>query len=303
MTGTPLLHSDIATSPTPGIGRGAVRRGPFRRRRRPHNLTLYLSFVWIAILILVSLTVQWLPLHSPTTTVGTINLGPNFGREFLGTDAIGRSMLSRLAYGTRVSMGISLLSTLIAMTIGGLLGLATAYFRGVVTEVVDIITNSVLAIPSLLLLLALMLALRPSLVNLIAALSLIFIPAFMRLTRANAQSQLHRDYVLAARAMGASGARLMFREVVPNTILPLLSYAALVVPGIVVTEGSLSFLGFGVQPPTPSWGGMIAQGQASMSVAPAPAIVPCVVLFLTVFSLTALGDYLRVCFDVRDAQL
>jgi peptide/nickel transport system permease protein len=241
--------------------------------------------------------------HDYTTAVGPPNLGLSWSREFLGTDAIGRSTLSRILWGARVSIGISFLATVIAMIVGGLLGLLTAYFGRWLTPVVDVVTNSVLAVPSLLLLLSIVLALTPTIPTLVGALSLIFVPAFMRLTRANAQSQINREFVTAARALGAPSSRVIFREVLPNTLPSLVSYAALVLPSIVVTEGALSYLGFGVQAPVPSWGGMIAQAQQNLSFAAAPALVPCVVLFLTVFALNTLGDHLRVRLDVRDAQL
>ncbi|BCB76619.1 ABC transporter permease [Phytohabitans flavus] len=274
-----------------------------QRRRRRSNVSVALAFGWAGLIVLLCLTAQWLPLHDPTTSVGNPNLEPSLTREFLGTDAIGRSLLSRIAYGARASVEISLSATLLAMVIGVILGLATVYLRGVFTEIVDTLTNAVLAVPALLLLLAIMMALRPSTPVLIGALGFIFIPAFMRLTRASAQSQMHREYVLAARAMGAGGPRLMLREVLPNAILPVISYAALVLPSIMITEGSLSYLGFGVQPPTPSWGAMIAQGQPALARAPWPTIIPCIVMFATVLALNTIGDWLRVRMDAREGQL
>jgi peptide/nickel transport system permease protein len=285
--------------------RSALSRfGPTaRRRHQPKGISVALALTWVAILLIVAVGVQWLPLHSYTTIAGLPNVSPHWGADFLGTDDVGRSVLSRLAYGDRVSITISFLSTALALAVGAALGLLSVYFSGWITRVIDIIANTVLAVPSLLLLLALMLALHPTLVNLTCALALIFVPTFMRLTRANALSQMNRDYVVAAQAMGAGGVRLMTREILPNVILPLLSYAVLVLPSIIVTEGSLSFLGFGVQPPTPSWGGMIAAADQTLAADPWPALIPCVVLFFTVFSLNTLGDALRVRLDVRDANI
>ncbi|BCB76608.1 ABC transporter permease [Phytohabitans flavus] len=274
-----------------------------RRRRKPKSIAVVLAAIWVAVLLLTAVTVQWLPLHDYTTIAGPVNLAPHLGTEFLGTDNIGRSVLSRLVFGARVSIVISFLSTLLALTIGVALGLLSVYFRGRVTRVIDIVANTVLSVPSLLLLMAIVLALRPTLVNLTCALSLIFIPTFMRLTRANALAQMSREYVIAAQAMGSGGFRLMIREVLPNSILPLLSYAVLVLPSIIVTEGSLSFLGLGVQPPTPSWGGMIAAAQATLADYPWPALMPCIVLFLTVYALNTLGDALRIKLDVREANI
>jgi peptide/nickel transport system permease protein len=286
--------------------RGGVRSmlDPSRRRlHRPKSIVVVLSLIWVAIVLFVAITVQWLPVHSYVTIAGNINTDPNWGKEFLGTDNIGRSVLSRLLWGARISVTISFISTALALIVGAMLGLLSVYFGGGVTRVIDILTNTVLAVPSLLLLLAIVLALRPTLANLTAALSLIFVPTFMRLTRANALTQMNRDYVVAAQAMGSGGVRLMVREVLPNSILPLVSYAVLVLPSIIVTEGSLSFLGLGVQPPTPSWGGMIAAAELQLANHPWPALFPCIVLFLTVYSLNTLGDRLRTKLDVRDAQI
>ena len=295
------MTTTLQQAPRPALAAVVAGRAPRRRRRR--GLPLTLAFTWVGVLVFLSLFVQWLPLHSPTTPAGLFNTGPNWSSEFFGFDGIGRSTLSRIAYGARVSLGIALGSTLIAMTVGGLLGLATVYFRNWVTEIVDTLTNIVLAVPPLLLLLAIVLALRPTMPVLIGALSLVFIPAFLRLTRVNARVQMSKEYVLAADLMGASGFRLIFKEVVPNTIPPILSYAAIVLPSIVITEGALSYLGYGVQPPTPSWGAMIAQAQPQLATAPWPAIIPCLVLFATVFSLNVIGDWTRVKFDVREGNV
>jgi peptide/nickel transport system permease protein len=277
----------------------SVRRSPRKRGR----VAVALAGSWVGLVVIVALVVQWLPLHDPGQVAGSPNLGPNWSAEFLGTDTIGRSELSRLAYGARASLGISVVACAIALAVGALLGLVTAYYGSWLTTIVDIVTNAVLAVPALLLLLAIVLALNPTLVTLTLALSLIFVPAFMRLARAKAKGELSRDYIVAARIMGANKSRLMFKEVLPNSVTPLISYAALVIPSLMVTEGSLSFLGHGVQPPTPSWGAMIAQAQPYLAQYPAPAIVPCVVLFLTVYALNVLGDALRVKLDVREMQL
>ena len=273
------------------------------RRSWTRMLPVYIAFGWLGILLFFALFAQWLPIHNAIDPVGLPNLAPNMSHEFLGTDSIGRSIISRLAYGTRVSLGIAVMSTLIAMIVGGLFGLLSAYFRGGINWVVDIIANTVLAVPQLLLLLALVLALRPSIPSLTAALSLVFVPAFTRLTRAQAQAQLSRDYVLAARFMGARWYRVLFREVLPNSVLALLTYAALVLPGVVVAAGSLSYLGFGVPAPTADWGSMIAQAQINLTTAPWPALIPCIVLVITVISLNTASDYIRVRFDVRASQL
>lgn len=262
-----------------------------------------LAGTWIGLVVLAALIVQWLPVADPGRIVGTPNLGLSWSKEFLGTDGIGRSQVSRLAYGARASLVISVVACAISLSIGAVLGILAAYYARWLARVVDIATNSVLAVPSLLLLLAIMMAVKPTMVTLTLALSLIFIPNFYRLTRAHARTELTRDYVLAAELMGAKRRRLMFSEVLPNSITPLISYAALVIPSLIITEGSLSFLGHGVPAPTPSWGGMIAQAQPFLAQYPVTVLVPCATLFLTVYTLNTLGDALRVKLDVREAQL
>jgi peptide/nickel transport system permease protein len=188
------------------------------------------------------------------------------------------------------------------MVFGILMGLLAVSFGRVANTVINVLANTVLSVPNLLLLLAIVLAFTPSLFVLTAALGLVHIPHFMRLTYSNARSQMARDYVVSARVLGAGPGRLILKEVLPNTALTLISYAVVLLPAVIVAEGSLSFLGFGVPPPTPSWGGMIAQGAPNLTVAPAPALIPCGALFLTVFCLNTLGDHLRVRLDVREGQ-
>ncbi|HWL45234.1 MAG TPA: ABC transporter permease [Ilumatobacter sp.] len=276
-----------------------------KRRNRSHRLPLGALFgvAWFGLMVVVALTVQWLPIHDIATPAGPSNLSPQWAREVLGTDEVGRSVLSRILYGARTSLAIGLAATLLGMVVGGLMGLFSVYFKGTVSWLVDILATTVLAIPSLLFLLAIVLALEPSIPVLIWSLSVITIPPFMRLARANALSQMSSEYVEAAQVMGASAGRIIFKELLPNAALPVISYAVLVLPSLIVVEGSLSFLGFGVQPPTPSWGGMIALARPKLTTAPWGAFIPCAVLFLTVYSLNQIGDHLRVRFDVRDSNL
>ncbi|WP_432828677.1 ABC transporter permease [Dactylosporangium sp. CA-092794] len=302
---TPVEPPAVTLDPADRRRRGRLLArlvAPRRPRRRSKTLVV-LAGVWVGLVVVVALVVQWLPLADPDVGVGSPNAPLGWTREFLGLDGIGRSELSRLAYGARASLGISVMACALAVVVGALLGILTAYFGSWLTVLVDIVTNAVLAVPALLLLLAIVLALRPSVFTLTMALGLIFVPAFARLTRAHAKTQLVRDYVIAAQMMGASRLRLMFREVLPNIISPLISYMALAIPSLIVTEGSLSFLGHGIPPPTPSWGAMIAAAQPFLAQYPAPVLVPCVVLFATVLALNILGDALRVRLDVREAQL
>ncbi len=273
----------------------ASRRGLTLRQRvgRGPGLLVGISATWIVLLIVVSLTVQWLPVHDYATSVGLPNLSPSWGHELLGTDAAGRSMLSRLLYGARTSVMISVVATALGLAVGSLLGVCSAFFGSVISTIGDIIANSILAIPALVLLLGVVLALGSSLTTIMLACAVVFVPLYLRLARAEAARQLARDYIVAARGLGASSRRIIFRELVPNILPSLISFTALVVPSVMIIEGTLSFLGYGVQSPTPSWGNMIALGDQSITTAPWGTLLPCILFGVTIFSMITIGDYLR----------
>jgi peptide/nickel transport system permease protein len=279
--------------------RGQFRLGASRAARSRPKLVIILCAVWLALLVLVAIFANVLPVGNPANVVGIPNVNPSWTGQFLGTDAVGRSMLARLSFGARVSFEISILVTLLAMVIGGGIGLLSAFFRGPLTFVSDTIANTILSVPGLLLLLAIVVVFHPTIPVLILAISLLYLPGFMRVTRATAISLIEREYVVAARSLGASQFRIIARELLPNTAVALVTYAALTLPGAMIAEGGLSFLGFGVQPPTPSWGQMIAQGQQQLNTAPWQVIIPCIVFAITVFALYTLGDWARARLDVR----
>ena len=173
MTGTDIVdRPTVQLDPSQRRGRrNAMLRTMLsgRAARRRGRIPVILASTWVGFIVVVALVVQWLPLHKPGLVAGNANVGPNWSAEFLGTDTIGRSELSRLAYGARASLGISVMACAIALTVGALLGLLTAYFGSWLTIVVDIVANSVLAVPALLLLLAIVLALNPTLITLTLA--------------------------------------------------------------------------------------------------------------------------------------
>lgn len=276
--------------------------GNLRAPRKRPKVMLAACAIWLGFVLLLAIFANVLPIANPTVVVGNINIDPSLSHEFLGTDAIGRSMISRLVFGAQVSFEISILVNLVAATVGGGIGLLSAYFKGPVTFVANTIANTILSVPGLLLLLAIVVAFHPSIVVLVLAIGFLFIPGYMRITRANALSQLQQEYIVAARGLGAKPSRIILRELLPNTILTLVTFSAITIPGAMLTEGSLSYLGFGVQLPTPSWGQMIAQGQLSLSFAPWQAIIPCIVFAATVFTMYTVGDWIRAKLDVRGAE-
>jgi peptide/nickel transport system permease protein len=279
--------------------RGQFRLGAGRAARSRPKPVITVCAAWLGLLVLVAIFANVLPISDPAKVVGIPNVNPAWGSQFLGTDAVGRSMVGRLSFGARTSFEISILVTVVAMVVGGGIGLLSAFFKGPVTFVANTIANTILSIPGLLLMLAIVVVFHPTIPVLILSIALLYLPGFMRVTRATALSLIEREYVVAARSLGASQFRIIAKELLPNTAVALVTYAALALPGAMIAEGGLSYLGFGVQAPTPSWGQMIAQGQQQLTYAPWQVIIPCIVFALTVFALYTLGDWLRARLDVR----
>jgi len=259
---------------------------------------------WIALVVLLAIFANVLPLADPSVDVGKGMIGPfKDWPEFLGTDRLGRSQLSRIVYGARVSLTVGATSALIGMLVGGMIGVLAGYSRRRFDAIVGVATDAFLAFPALILLIALSAILTPSIPTLIIGLSLVSLPSFVRLTRANTLRFVNREFVLAARAVGARPRRIILRELVPNVIAPVAAYLPLITATLIIAESSLSFLGLGIRPPTPSWGTMIADGQASLRDHPYLVFVPATVLFITVFAINAIGEWLRSRFDSRQSKL
>jgi len=200
---------------------------------------------------------------------------------------------------------ISMSAIIIGVTVGGLIGVVAGFYRKNVDRTIGIVTNAVLAVPPLILLIALAAILEPGVRNMAFALALLTIPSMVRIARANTISFAQREFVLAARGMGASRARIMLRELVPNVALPLFSMAVVSISALIVAEASLSFLGLGIPQPEPTWGNMISEAQAGNTMEDHPfiLIVPGVFLFLTVFSFNLLGEKAQQRWDPRSAKL
>lgn len=298
------------TSPTDGATTFDARRrnrgglsilggGERSQARRRPRVILLLCAIWLGFMVFLALFASVLPIADPTKVIGAPNVGPSWSREFLGTDAVGRSMVSRLVFGAQVSFEISVLVTLVACVVGGTVGLLAVYFRGIVNFIADTIANTILSLPGILLLLTIIVVFHPTVKVLVLSIALVFFPGFMRVTRARTRSLVEQDYIVAARSLGAGHFRIIVRELLPNAAVSLVTFAVLALPGAMLAEGGLSYLGFGVQPPTPSWGQMIAQGQQMLTTAPWQAIIPCIVFAFTIFAMYSLGDWLRIKIDVR----
>jgi peptide/nickel transport system permease protein len=228
--------------------------------------------------------------------------GPSLS-HWLGTDGLGRDELARLVHGARVSLIVGLCAPMIGIAIGGGLGILAGYFRGRFETLVVGSMDVLLAFPPLVFALAVTAYLGQSLFYLTCTLGVLGIPAFMRVSRAATLSLAEREFVVAARALGASHARILIHELLPNVFLPLLAFFLLGVAVTIVVEGALSFLGLGVPPPSPSWGSMIGEGRESLEIAPRLAFIPAGTMFLTVLSFNLVGDTLRALTDPRQGAL
>lgn len=284
--------SAVSIDPTIAAQAASLDGEHVRPRRR---MLLWISVGWVAVAVGAALLADLLPLADPGADVDAgVRIAPfsRFG-EPLGTDSLGRSVLSRLVYGGRVSLIVGVGSAAIAMTVGGLAGLIAGAARRRADAVIGVLTDTALAFPPLILLLALSSMLQPSTTTIVIGLSIVGTPAFVRLARANTLRFAQQEFVSAARILGASPRRILFRELLPNVAPPVAAYAMLVVAILIIAESSLSYLGLGIAPPTPSWGVMIADGQPDLRTDPQLVFVPATALFLTVFSLNTLGEALR----------
>lgn len=283
VTGAAALYSGVQRL-------GSARFGP------DFDLTFLLSCVWLTALIASAVLAPLLPLaeHEDTTktlTAQSYRPPDLFTQHPLGTNNFGLDMLARSIYGARSSLIVALAAVLIGIVVGGALGIIAGYFGGWADRIIGILTNSLLAVPALILLIALASVLEPNLRNISFALAVLAVPSMIRIARANTLTFSQREFVLAARAMGATRSRVMLRELAPNVALPLAALGMVMISVLIVAEASLSFLGLGIQPPTPTWGNMISEGQGNVfQQHPFIVIVPGLFLFLTVTSFNIIGE-------------
>ncbi len=246
-----------------------------------------------------ALLAPWIAPHDPTALDLTSILQPPSSAHPLGTDALGRDVLSRMLHGARVSLWVGFVSVGISVAIGLALGLAAGYFGGLTDELIMRCVDIMLCFPSFFLILAVIAFLEPSLLNIMAVIGLTSWMGVARLVRAETLSLRERDFIAAARLAGAGPVRILSLHVLPNAVAPVLVSATLGVAGAILTESALSFLGLGVQPPMPSWGNMLLEGKDVLEIAPWLSIFPGCAILLTVLGYNLLGESLRDLLDPR----
>ena len=282
-----------------------VRRRRPKRKRQPLGIVTWLALVWLTLIVLGALLADVLPLADPRATDVVNQLRPPMEDPSnpLGTDGLGRDLLSRAIFGSRVSLIVAFVAVAIGSTIGGTIGLLVGYFRGKSDTLVMGFVDVMLAFPALVLLLTVIAFVGRSLTTISLTIGLLSIPIYTRVSRANTMAVASREFVTAAKAMGARTSRVLFREIAPNVVLPLSAYALVTVGVIIVLEGALSFLGLSIDQPTPTWGGIINEGRRHLAVAPHVSGGASVIMFLTVISVNLVGDKMRQRFDVKGTNL
>jgi peptide/nickel transport system permease protein len=267
------------------------------------GIAFWLPAVWIGVLLFSAVFADILPLHDPAASdFANLKARPSLEYWF-GTDVVARDIFSRVIYGARISLTVAFFAPVFGMMIGLALGMLAGYYRGAVESMIVGTTDVILAFPNIVLAMCILFFAGANVINLIIVLTITSIPANTRIARASTMVQAEREYVTAAYAQGASTLRILRREILPNIVLPQLAYTLSFMAIIIMIEGSLSFLGVGVPPPTPTWGGMIAMGFSDINTDPHITFLPALVLFLTVLSLNLIGDRLRRKFDLRGGVL
>ena len=276
----------------------ARRRRIMRRRflRRPAAVA---SLVVVLGVILAAVFARWVAPYSPDATDFDALLASPSREHLLGTDDLGRDTLSRIIWGARASIQAGFFATVLAMVIAVPIGVVAGYYRGRVDTVIARITDVLLAFPFLILAVGLAAIFGPSLLNATLALGIAAVPPLVRIARGEALELREEDYIRAAVANGANDAVILGRHILPNMTSTLLVQATLIIPAAIIGEAVLSFLGLGVQPPTPSWGVMLNAAQPWLSEAPSLAVYPGLAIVIVALAFNLLGDGLRDVFDPK----
>jgi peptide/nickel transport system permease protein len=269
-------------------------------RRLLGNQAAAIGLAIVMLYVLLAVTADLLPVRSPLQIVGANRMaGPSWSMP-LGADTFGRDLLSRIVFGARLSLQVAVVSVALALLAGSVLGLVAGYAGGWLDQIIMRTMDVLFAFPTVLLALGVVAALGPSPANVIIAITIVYTPIFARVIRGPVLAIKEREFVEAARALGARSSRIVVVHVVPNLLSVLIVQTSIALSWAVLTEASLSFLGLSAQPPAPSWGSMLNEGRQNLELAPHLAIFPGLAIMLAVLGFNLLGDGLR---DVLDPRL
>jgi len=264
-----------------------------------------IGLVLIVVLVVLAIGANVIAPHSPYEQFREFTLAPpawhdgGSSRFLLGTDPVGRDILSRLIHGTRLSLLIGVISVAISLSLGVVLGLAAGYFRGLVETTIMRLMDVMLSLPSLLLAIAVVAILGPGLINAMYAIAIVLLPHYVRLTRAAVIAEAAKEYVASSRIAGAGPLRLMFNTILPNCAAPLIVQATLGFSNAILDAAALGFLGLGAQPPTPEWGSMLADALEFIQRASWVVTFPGLAILITVLAFNLMGDGLRDALDPK----
>jgi peptide/nickel transport system permease protein len=266
------------------------------RRLRANRLTLIGTTLTLLIVALALLANQIAP-YDPIALNGRHRLEAPSADFRFGTDRLGRDVFSRVVHGARSSLGIAATSVAVSLILGSTLGLFAGYFGGALDLVIGRIMDVLFSFPALLLAIAVAAMLGPGVRNAALAIAVVYTPLFARVIRGPVISERHRDYVQAARVIGASHPAIIYRHILPNVVSPIIIQASAALSTAILLEAALSYIGLGTQPPAPSWGTMLSEGRTFLETAPWMSIFPGLAIALTVLAFNLLGDGLRDAFD------
>lgn len=275
-------------------------RYPALRRFLRHRAALLGVGVVLFMTLLSFVGPLLMPFNATDTDIRARLTEPFVGAHLLGTDPLGRDVLARLMYAGRISLAVGFAATALSVVVGVLVGLVAGFYRGAVGAVLMRFVDAMLCFPTIFLLLAVAALIEPSVTSIVVLIALASWMEVARVVEGQIRSLRERDFALAAESLGASDSRIMFRELLPNAVAPIVVAATLNIAHAILAESYISFLGFGIQPPTPSWGNMLENAQSYLTNAPWLAIVPGLAITLTVTSFNFIGDGLR---DALDAKL
>lgn len=309
MTGQGVRGEAVVAAAAPAIGVGGADAAVVRKRRTPltdawarlrRDRAALVGFALLTSMILLAMAAPLVAQHDPLDQELLKRMKPPSAEYLFGTDDLGRDVFSRVLYGGRISLRVGITAVILGTTIGALLGSVAGYAGGWVDSLISRAMEIVLAFPGTLLAIAVVAARGPGLENTLLAVGLVSVPVYARLMRGSVLSLREREFVTAARCLGASDRRILFSHILPNGLTPLIVQSTLGIAGAIVEAAALGFLGLGAQPPAPEWGAMLTDARNYLLNAPWAMIFPGLAIMLTVLGFNLFGDGLR---DALDPQM